>query len=658
MEISVLSELKTSLEAQLNPEITKKIIRKALLARRLEEKLLELYGQGKLFGTVHTCIGQEFSGAVITEFLQPGDSIFSNHRCHGHFLSWTENVSGLIAEIMGKQAGVCSGRGGSQHLCQDGFYSNGIQGGIVPVATGLAFARKLDGKGKISTVFIGDGTLGEGVIYEAFNLAAKWQLPLLVVLENNGYAQSTCQTETLAGDICSRAAAFGIRTAKGDTWNWEQLYAIADEVVNYVREEGKPAFLQIDTFRLKAHSKGDDNRPRSLVEPYEQKDPLNLLLAESNPEIIALQQEIEELIDQAVAEAEASSYPEVTLPTIPEQKIEWQEATVSKQRVVKALNQTFKDLMQEQPKMLFIGEDVKSPYGGAFKVAQELSDLFAERVFNTPISEAAIVGLATGLAMEGYYPFVEIMFGDFSTLVLDQILNHASKFRYMYDEQVTANAVIRTPMGGGRGYGPTHSQTLDRHFLGIPGLRAIAINNLLEPKPIYQTILETSLDPTLVIENKLLYSQYLREKLPEGFKRLVSNEPLPTVWIKPETVALDVTLIGYGGMSETLVNVCDRLFEEHDLIAQIICPTQIYPFNIKPFLEVITQTKILAIVEEGQGFAGFGAEIVAQLAEAASSLLPKVTRIVPPAIAIPASGPAEIEILPNVDKIIAAIVAR
>ncbi|AFZ34030.1 Pyruvate dehydrogenase (acetyl-transferring) [Stanieria cyanosphaera PCC 7437] len=653
---SLLKEFTTSLVKQLTPEIKKRIIRKALLSRFLEEKLLELYSQGKLFGTVHTCIGQEFSGAVITEFLQPGDSIFSNHRCHGHFLSWTENVTGLIAEIMGKQAGVCSGRGGSQHLCQDGFFSNGIQGGIVPVATGLAFARKLDGKGKIATVFIGDGTLGEGVIYEAFNLAAKWELPLLVVLENNGYAQSTCQTETLAGDICDRAAAFGIGTAKGDTWNWEQLYAIADDLVNYVRDEGKPAFLQIDTFRLKAHSKGDDNRPRSVVEPYEQKDPLNLLLAESNPEIIALQQEIEQLIDKAVAEAEASPYPEVKLPTIQEQKIEWQEATVSKQRLVKAINQTFKDLMQEQPKMLFIGEDVKSPYGGAFKVAQELSDLFAERVFNTPISEAAIVGLSTGLAMEGYYPFVEIMFGDFTTLILDQILNHASKFRYMYDEKVTANAVIRTPMGGGRGYGPTHSQTLDRHFLGIPGLRVIAINNLLEPKPIYQTILETSLDTTLVIENKLLYSQYLRQELPEGFKRFVSNEPLPTVWLKPETVAVDVTLIGYGGMSETLVKVCDRLFEEHDLIAQIICPTQIYPFNIKPCLEIIAQSRILAIVEEGQGFAGFGAEIVAQLAEADASFLSKVTRIVPPATSIPASGSVEKDILPNVDKIIAAIV--
>ncbi|MBE9167093.1 pyruvate dehydrogenase [Pleurocapsales cyanobacterium LEGE 06147] len=658
MEISVLRVLETPLEKQLTPEIKKKIIHKALFSRCLEERLLELYSQGKLFGTVHTCIGQEFSGAVITEFLQPGDSIFSNHRCHGHFLCWTENLTGLIAEIMGKQAGVCSGRGGSQHLCQDGFYSNGIQGGIVPVATGLAFARKLNSEGKIAIVFIGDGTLGEGVIYEAFNLAAKWELPLLVVLENNGYAQSTCQTETLAGDICSRAAAFGIRTAKGDTWNWEQLYAIANNVVNYVRNESKPAFLQIDTFRLKAHSKGDDNRPRSVVEPYEQKDSLNLLLAESQPELIALQQEIEHLIDKAVAEAEASPYPEVKLPTTREQKIEWQETTVTKQRLVKALNQTFKDLMREHPKMLFIGEDVKSPYGGAFKVAQELSDLFAERVFNTPISEAAIVGLATGLAMEGYFPFVEIMFGDFTTLILDQILNHASKFRYMYDEQVTANAVIRTPMGGGRGYGPTHSQTLDRHFLGIPGLRVIALNNLLEPKPLYQTILETSLDPTLVIENKLLYSQYLREQLPEGFKRLVSNEPLPTVWIKPETVAVDVTLIGYGGMSETLVKVGDRLFEEHDLIAQIICPTQIYPFSIKPFLEIIAQSKILAIVEEGQGFAGFGTEIVTQIAEADPSLLPKVTRIVPPAISIPASGPVETAILPNVDKIITAIVEK
>lgn len=302
-----------------------KIIRKALLSRRLEERLLELYSQGKLFGTVHTCIGQEFSGAVITEFLQPGDSIFSNHRCHGHFLSFTKDVGGLVAEIMGKQTGVCGGWGGSQHLCKDGFYSNGIQGGIVPVAVGLACARKFNGDRQISTVFVGDGTLGEGTFYEALNIAAKWELPLLVVLENNGYAQSTSQEETLAGDICSRADAFGIRNARGDTWNWEQLYSIAEDLVSYVRNEGKPAFLQIDTFRLKAHSKGDDNRDRSLVEPYERKDPLNLLLGEPQPGLTALLAEIDRSIDEAVAIAEAANYPELEVVAAKSPQIQWQE---------------------------------------------------------------------------------------------------------------------------------------------------------------------------------------------------------------------------------------------------------------------------------------------------------------------------------------------
>src|SRR5688572_1547872 len=122
-----------------------KIIEKAILSRKAEERLLDLFAEGKLFGTVHTCIGQEFSGAILTEFLQPGDSVFSNHRCHGHFLSRTGDLKGLFAEIMGKSTGVCAGKGGSQHLCKDGFYSNGIQGGIVPIAAGLALARKLQG---------------------------------------------------------------------------------------------------------------------------------------------------------------------------------------------------------------------------------------------------------------------------------------------------------------------------------------------------------------------------------------------------------------------------------------------------------------------------------------------------------------------------------
>jgi len=242
--------------------VRKRIFEKALLARFVDEKLLELFAAGELHGTVHTCIGQEMSG-LISEFLRPTDTVFSNHRCHGHFLWRTGDAAGLIAELMGRAAGVCGGIGGSQHLYKDGFLSNGIQGGIAPVAAGLALAHKLKGAGDISVVYLGDGTLGEGVVYETFNLASKWDLPLLFVLEDNKYAQSTAQHETLAGDICSRPAAFGIEALKADTWNWENLYALAGALIEQLRQDSRPRFLCIETYRLKAHSKGDDTRPRS-----------------------------------------------------------------------------------------------------------------------------------------------------------------------------------------------------------------------------------------------------------------------------------------------------------------------------------------------------------------------------------------------------------
>lgn len=646
-------------EAVIDPipeDVKQRIIRKALISRKLEERLLDLFSQGKLFGTVHTCIGQEFSGAVVTEFLQNGDSIFSNHRCHGHFISFTNDVQGLMAEIMGKKSGVCGGRGGSQHLCKNGFYSNGVQGGIVPVATGLAFAKKIHNKQNISVVFIGDGTLGEGAVYESFNIASKWNLPLLVVLENNGYAQSTNQQETLAGDICQRAAAFGICTAKGNTWDWEKLYFTAQNIINYVRKESKPAFLQIDTFRLKAHSKGDDNRPRSEIEPFEQRDPINIIIREKNTKLLALLEEANQVVEDAVAAAESAPYPSFEKFSDSRKVYEWVEVKVTKRRVSKALNETFKEMMRKHPKMMFIGEDVRSPYGGAFKVAADLSDMFPDRVLNTPISESAIVGIGSGLAMEEFYPFVEIMFGDFMSLTFDQILNNASKFRYMYNNQVKTNLVIRTPMGGGRGYGPTHSQTLDRHFLGIPGLRVIAINNLIEPQIIYEALMDSCGDPTLVIENKLLYSLNLREQLPEGFKTFISKEQFPTIWVKPESDKVDITIIGYGGLSDTLVNVADKIFEEYEIVSQIICPTQLYPFSIKPLLSLMSRSHFILIVEEGQGFAGFSAEVIAQIAEQDVSLLKKVKRIGPPASSIPASGLLEKAMLPNEDNIIQGIV--
>ena len=221
-----------SMNQALKETVSLSLCAKALLIRAVEQRLLRLFSEGKLFGTVHTCIGQEWSAIAIADCLREGDLIFSNHRCHGHYLARTDDVEGLIAEVMGKKSGMCGGRGGSQHICSKGFFSNGIQGGIVPVASGLAFAQKLQGKGNLTVVFVGDGTLGEGVLYESLNIAAKWELPLLVVLENNSYAQSTPSAQTLAGNIVARAAAFGIETGLANTWNPAELLSKAAESAN------------------------------------------------------------------------------------------------------------------------------------------------------------------------------------------------------------------------------------------------------------------------------------------------------------------------------------------------------------------------------------------------------------------------------------------
>ena len=190
--------------------------------RRFEETLLDLFSLGKLVGTTHTYIGQEANAVGLIDHLDPDvDTIFSNHRCHGHYLAFTDDAFGLLCEVMGKAPGVCGGKGGSQHLCKGNFYSNGVLGSIVPVATGIALAEKRKGTGAVSTVFLGDGTLGEGVTYESLNIASLWQLPVLFVVENNHYAQSTPVELELAGSIAARGAAFGVEVDELDTTDVE-----------------------------------------------------------------------------------------------------------------------------------------------------------------------------------------------------------------------------------------------------------------------------------------------------------------------------------------------------------------------------------------------------------------------------------------------------
>ena len=254
------------------------LLRQGLLTRAVERKLLELFEKGKLSGTIHTCIGQELSAAALGAALGEGDIVVAPHRCHGHYLARTGDVEGLIAEVMGRRTGASGGRGGSQHLGGRGFFSSGVQGGLLPVAAGMAMAFKISGRRDIVAAVIGDGTLGQGVLYETLNIAAKWELPLLVALENNLYAQSTPQSQNLAGDILSRAAAFGIAIFRADTWDYAALAQRACAAARRVRDTGKPVFLVVDTYRLMAHSKGDDDRDPAEVKAYWEKDPLELFL--------------------------------------------------------------------------------------------------------------------------------------------------------------------------------------------------------------------------------------------------------------------------------------------------------------------------------------------------------------------------------------------
>jgi TPP-dependent pyruvate/acetoin dehydrogenase alpha subunit len=255
-----------------------------LMIRKFEELLLDLFSRGKLFGTTHTYVGQEAIAVSVMEHLKDSDIVFSNHRCHGHFLAKEDDPKGLLAEIMGRKNGVCGGRGGSQHLQKNNFYSNGIQGGVVANSLGMAFAEKFKNSGNIVVVFIGDGTWGEGIIYEVLNMASIWEVPLLVVVENNRYAQSTPVELNLAGSILKRAQAFDIEASEVESNDVAVLYPIFEEVVRYVRKNQKPYVQIVNTYRLNAHSKGDDDRSKDEIKKWWKKEPLQYLEAKLSKE--------------------------------------------------------------------------------------------------------------------------------------------------------------------------------------------------------------------------------------------------------------------------------------------------------------------------------------------------------------------------------------
>lgn len=289
-----------------------------LRIRRFEEKVLASFSSGIFYGTTHTYIGQEADAVGVLACHKEGDIVVSNHRCHGHFLAYGGSIHALAAELMGRATGVTGGRGGSQHVQWKDFYANGILGGTVPLAVGMALAEKSLNTGRVVFAFMGDGTLGEGVVYESLNMASLWSLPVLFVLENNRYAQTTPIQLHLAGEISDRFQAFAIPVAEAETVDVIEVFKLAQEAVVKVRTGEGPQALVLHTYRYGPHSKGDDTRDPEEVLKYRKRDPLQLQANRIDPDLCKrVEVEVETEVGEAFQRAQNDPLADPASLTLP-----------------------------------------------------------------------------------------------------------------------------------------------------------------------------------------------------------------------------------------------------------------------------------------------------------------------------------------------------
>jgi 2-oxoisovalerate dehydrogenase E1 component len=637
------------------------LYRRMLVIRRTEEKLLQLHSQALLSGTTHTSIGQESIAVGLLGRLGPGDAIFSTHRCHGHFLASGGDLGAFLAELMGKAGGVCAGRGGSQHLHADGFISSGIQGQLVPVALGVALAKKLHGEDGIAVAFIGDGTLGQGALYESMNLASLWGVRLLIVLEDNAIAQTTPSSVGVAGEMLARAEAFGIDAARLEGTDAPALQQEFAKLVETTRAREAPVFRVVRTVRLGPHSKRDDERsPEEMAELWA-RDPVTRLAAGLDPaDVEAADRDAARTLEDALAWAEASPEPDqlshlgdVYPPFAEAAAVRPWARPAEEPRVVESLNQALHDLLERDPDVRVFGQDLLDPYGGAFAVTKGLSTRFPDRVHPTPISEAAIVGSATGFALGGGKSVAELMFGDFVALAADQLANSAAKHHYLSQGQASVNVVVRVPMGGGRGYGPTHSQSLEKMFFGIPGLRVVAVSSFVDPYALLWNAVAADPGPVLLVENKAVYAERARQPqdgLVDHFAAHTTGGVYPNVRLSPIGFeAPELTVIAYGRCASLAWEPVRQLFIEREVAADLCVVSQLSPLDLEGILSPALASECVVTVEEAPGEAGFGAEVAARLAEA--GFRGRFARIAAAASPIPAAKSLEDVVLPTGESI-------
>lgn len=596
-----------------------------LKPRLIEEKMLNLLRQGKI-SKWFSGIGQEAIAVGATLALDEDEYIFPLHRNLGVFTTRKMELQQLFAQWQGKASGFSKGRERSFHFGSNPHHIVGMISHLGPqltLANGVALANKLRNEKKVSLTFTGEGGTSEGDFHEALNLAAVWQLPVIFLIENNGYGLSTPVSEQFAAkQLADRGVGYGMKSVTVDGNNILEVYNTIKTVRDYCIKEQKPFLVECMTFRMRGHEEASGVKyvPKELFEQWGKKDPVmnfeNYLLEQNviTPEIKTakhdlFKKEIEEALVPVFAEPEIipdtkKELADVYAPYLPQ--LISPSGKSRNIRMVDAISDGLKQSMQKFPNLILMGQDI-AEYGGVFKITEGFVQEFGkERVRNTPICESAPLGAAMGLSVKGFKSMVEMQFSDFVTMGFNQIINNLAKSHYRWGQN--ADVVVRMPTGAGVGAGPFHSQSTEAWFTHTPGLKVVYPSNPYDAKGLLTASFEDP-NPVLYFEHKALYRSVTGD-VPEDYYTLEIGKA------RLLQEGTDVSIITYGAGVHWATDAVSKLKNElPDFSADILDLRTLLPYDKEAIAETVKKTGKALILHEDCLTGGIGGEISAFISE-------------------------------------------
>jgi len=595
---------------------------KSLLKPRLiEEKMLILLRQGKI-SKWFSGIGQEAIAVGITNALEKDEYILPMHRNLGVFTSREIPLYRLFAQWQGKKSGFTKGRDRSFHFGTQEFKIIGMISHLGPqlgVADGIALADKLQKNGKVTAVFTGEGATSEGDFHEALNIAAVWDLPVLFVIENNGYGLSTPVNEQYrCKQLADKGIGYGMESHVIDGNNILEVFTKVSELVASLRENPRPVLLEFMTFRMRGHEEASGTKyvPQELMDFWAAKDPVEnyrkwllesgLLTSEKNEEIAtAIKKEIDEHLKRAFEETpiEANESEELNDVYKPYDFEEYNHGSETKNiRLIDAVTQALEQSMERHANLVLMGQDI-AEYGGAFKVTDGFVAKFGkERVRNTPICESAVVSAGMGLAINGHKAMVEMQFADFVSTGFNPIVNYLAKVHYRWGQ--AADVVVRMPCGGGTQAGPFHSQTNEAWFTKTPGLKVVYPAFPYDAKGLMNTAFNDP-NPVMFFEHKMLYRSIYQD-VPTDYYTL----PFGKASLLKEGTKISVITFGAG------VHWALEMLNKHPHIsADLLDLRTLQPLDYEAIMASVKKTGKAIILQEDTLFGGIASDIAAMITE-------------------------------------------